>query len=194
MHYSWIRLDYSLWSKQYLIFNYLNEELSVTVWTVNQLATAKTSPLPFVFWLWSCEVLLAGQHFQPCQPAPKPEHPTEQLLPLHQMELSWEISCTAQAVPRFPPAIKRGGVIYSHAKELNTNSMSLHRFFWGFSTYTHIHTHTYVKSWRTTLAGQKGTSTWFCFVFQSKMFIASVSFTRKPSQWRTLDSKSTRME
>lgn len=61
MYYSWIRQDYSLWSKQYLIFNYLKEELSVTVWTVNHLATAKTSPFPFVFWLLSCEV--------PCRPA-----------------------------------------------------------------------------------------------------------------------------
>lgn len=108
MYYSWIRLDYSLCSKQYLIFNYLKEELSVTVWTVNHLATAKTSPLPFVFCLLCCKVFLASQQFQPCQPAPKPEYPTEHLLPSHHMELSWGIYCTAEAVHRFPPGYQEG--------------------------------------------------------------------------------------
>lgn len=195
MYYSWIPLDYSLCSKQYLIFNYLKEELSVTVWTVNHLATAKTSPLPFVFCLLCCKVFLACQQFQPCQPAPKPQYPTEQTLPSHHMELSWGIYCTAEAVHRFPPGYQEGRWdLFSCQRiehKLSEFAQVLLRLF---HTHTHAHTLSYVKSWRTTLAGQKGTSTRFCFVFQSKMFIASVSFTKKPSQLRTLDSNNTRME
>lgn len=142
MYYAWIKLDYSLWSKQYLIFNYLKEELSVTVRTINHLATAKTSPLPFVFWLLSCKVLLAGQQFQPHQPTSKPEYPTNNSYPCtiwnnHEKSTAQQRQCTG-----FYLGIKRGSVIYSHTKEFNTNSLSSHRFFWGFCT----HPHTYVKS------------------------------------------------
>lgn len=163
------------------------------MWTVNHLATAKTSPLPIVLWLLSCKVFLAGQQFQPCQSAPKPEYATEQLLPLHHMELSWGIYCTAEAVHKFSPGYQEGRCDLFTCQRIEHNLSELAQVLLGVLC-THTHTHTHVKSWRTTLAGQKGTSTRLCFVFQSKMFIASVSFTKKPSQLRTLDSNNTRME
>lgn len=120
--------------------------------------------------------------------------PTGQLLPSHHRYCSWGIPQRAAAVHRF---LLRRSLQYRRAKCFlfsrqriaPITQVSLHRLlqqFW--------HAHTYVKSWRTTLAGQKGTSTLFCFVFQSKMFIASVSFTKKPSQLRILDSNNTRIE
>lgn len=189
MYYSWIRQDYSLWSKQYLIFNYLKEELSVTVWTVNHLATAKTSPFPFVLWLLSCEV--------PCRPAvsalptcPKARIPYGTASTLASYGIIMRNLLNSRGSARVSTWVSRGRCDLFSSQRIDHKLSEFAQVLSGVLA----HTHTYVKSWRTTLAGQKGTSTWFCFVFQSKMFIASVSFTKKPSQLRTLDSNSTRME
>ena len=54
---------------------------------------------------------------------------------------------------------------------------------------------THVKSCRMTRAGLKGTSTlWLWVSFQLRMRSTSACFTRKPSQFLTADSSSTRME
>lgn len=58
-----------------------------------------------------------------------------------------------------------------------------------------VNTSTYVKSWRMTRAGLNGTSTvWVWVCFQSRILSTSERFTRNSSQFRTADSRRTRIE
>lgn len=146
MYYSWVQLDcIYLWSKQYLIFSYLKQECYIFQWSVSHLATAKMSPLPFVFWLLSCKAFLVGQQLQAHQHMQKTGYPMEQLLSLHHMELSQGTYGTAEAAHRFllrkrhTSAPKVQVLVVFKVNNCTYSSVSWHRSLQSFwHTQTHL--------------------------------------------------------